>query len=230
MRMKKTLYSLMLSEDVIREIDMLAHRLGTNRSNLVNTILAEHVQLRTPEQRVGDIFAAIEELMSDSRELICQLTPNAPSMELRSCLEYKYRPTVRYEVELFTGGTNESDFIGRLSVIFRTQSTGLIEALQSFFGGFKQIEDEYLSSVARRYLFEDVKLTRSIAYPVINPYRESKADGSRLELDAQELAGVISEYIQLFDRLMKGYICGGMTKKELADEDRSELMKTEILI
>ena len=230
MRMKKTLYSLMLSEEVIREIDILAHRLGTNRSNLVNTILAEHVQLRTPEQRVSDIFAAIEELMSDSRELICQLTPNAPSMELRSCLEYKYRPTVRYEVELFTGGANESDFIGRLSVIFRTQSTGLINALQSFFGSFKQIEDEYLPSVARRYLFEDVKLTRSIAYPVINPYRESKADDSRLELDAQELAGVISEYIQLFDRLMKGYICGGMTKKELADEYRSELMKTEILI
>ena len=220
----------MLSEEVIREIDMLAHRLGTNRSNLVNTILAEHVQLRTPEQRVGDIFAAIEELMSDSRELICQLTPNAPSMELRSCLKYKYRPTVRYEVELFTGGTNESDFIGRLSVIFRTQSTGLIEALQSFFGSFKQIEDEYLSSVARRYLFEDVKLTRSIAYPVINPCRESKADDSRLELDAQELAGVISEYVRLFDRLMKGYICGGMTKKELDDEYRSELMKTEILI
>lgn len=228
--MKKTLYSLMLSEEVIREIDILAHRLGTNRSNLVNTILAEHVQLRTPEQRVSDIFAAIEELMSDSRELICQLTPNAPSMELRSCLEYKYRPTVRYEVELFTGGANESDFIGRLSVIFRTQSTGLIEALQSFFGSFKQIEDEYLPSVARRYLFEDVKLTRSIAYPVINPYRESKADDSRLELDAQELAGVISEYVRLFDRLMKAYICGGATKKELADEYRSELMKTEILI
>lgn len=220
----------MLSEEVIREIDILAHRLGTNRSNLVNTILAEHVQLRTPEQRVSDIFAAIEELMSDSRELICQLTPNAPSMELRSCLEYKYRPTVRYEVELFTGGANESGFIGRLSVIFRTQSTGLINALQSFFGGFKQIEDEYLPSVARRYLFEDVKLTRSIAYPVMNPYCKSKTDGIRLELDAQELAGVISEYIQLFDRLMKGYICGGATKKELADEYRSELMKTEILI
>ena len=65
---------------------------------------------------------------------------------------------------------------------------------------------------------------------MINSYRKSKADDSRLELDAQELAGVISEYIQLFDRLMKGYICGGMTKKELADEYRSELMKTEILI
>ena len=29
--MKKTLYSLMLSDDVVREVDALAHRLGTNR-------------------------------------------------------------------------------------------------------------------------------------------------------------------------------------------------------
>ena len=46
--MKKTLYSLMLSEDVVAEVDRLAHRMGTNRSNLINQILAEHVNLVTP--------------------------------------------------------------------------------------------------------------------------------------------------------------------------------------
>ena len=39
--MKKTVYSLVLSEDVVREIDKLATRRGTNRSNMVNQILAE---------------------------------------------------------------------------------------------------------------------------------------------------------------------------------------------
>ena len=39
--MKKTLYSLMLNEEVVREVDALAHRLGTSRSNLINQILAE---------------------------------------------------------------------------------------------------------------------------------------------------------------------------------------------
>ena len=33
--MKKTLYSLMLNDEVMREVDMLAHSMGTNRSNLV---------------------------------------------------------------------------------------------------------------------------------------------------------------------------------------------------
>ena len=32
--MKKNLYSLTLSDEVVREVDALAHRLGTNRSAL----------------------------------------------------------------------------------------------------------------------------------------------------------------------------------------------------
>ena len=38
--MKKNLYSLTLSDEVVREVDALAHRLGTNRSALVNRILS----------------------------------------------------------------------------------------------------------------------------------------------------------------------------------------------
>ena len=49
--MKKTLYSLMLDEQVVRHVDALAHRMGTNRSNLINQILAEYVDYVTPERR-----------------------------------------------------------------------------------------------------------------------------------------------------------------------------------
>ena len=99
--MKKTLYSLTLSDDVVREVDRMAHRLGTSRSNLVNQILAEYVDLKTPERRINEIFSAIEELMSPSRELVPFFAPNTPTMSLKSSLEYKYRPTVKYEVELY---------------------------------------------------------------------------------------------------------------------------------
>lgn len=68
--MKKTLYSLMLSDDVMREIDLLAHKMGTNRSSLVNRILAEHVSVRTPEQQANDIFSGIEQLLAASRDLV----------------------------------------------------------------------------------------------------------------------------------------------------------------
>ena len=48
--MKKNLYSLTLSDEVVREVDALAHRMGTNRSNLINQILAEYVRYTTPER------------------------------------------------------------------------------------------------------------------------------------------------------------------------------------
>ena len=131
--MKKTLYSLMLSEDVVAEVDRLAHRLGTNRSNLINQILAEHVNLVTPERRINDIFSAIEQLMTPSRELVPFVSPNAMTMSLKSSLEYKYRPTVKYEVELYRG---DSDCLGELTVIFRLIRTAL--HLARMFRHFRQ--------------------------------------------------------------------------------------------
>ena len=84
--MKKTLYSLMLSEEVMREIDALAHKMGTNRSNLVNMILAEKVEMRTPEQQMNDIFSGIEQLLASSRELIPLFAPNTQRVTVRSSL------------------------------------------------------------------------------------------------------------------------------------------------
>ena len=58
--MKKTLYSLMLNEEVVREIDRMAHRMGTNRSALINQILADYTSVMTPERRIESIFHEIE--------------------------------------------------------------------------------------------------------------------------------------------------------------------------
>ena len=193
--MKKTLYSLMLNEEVVREVDALAHRLGTNRSNLINQILAEYVNYTTPERRINDIFTAMERLISPSRDLVPFFSPNSLSMSLKSSLEYKYRPTVKYEVELYRGG---EESIGELSVMFRTQSSALISAMTEFFRLWKRLEDAHLNDGAQRqYALYEGKFVRSIAYP-------------QRECTAQELAAAISDYIQLFDRLMKGWLGGSM--------------------
>ena len=55
--MKKNVYSLVLSEDVVHEIDKLAYQRGTNRSNMVNQILAEYASLITPEKRMSHLLA-----------------------------------------------------------------------------------------------------------------------------------------------------------------------------
>ena len=163
--MKKTLYSLMLNDEVVREVDQLAHSLGTNRSNLINQILAEYVNYTTPERRINDVLSAIEQLMAPSRELVPFFAPNSFSMSLKSSLEYKYRPTVKYEVELYRGG---GESIGELSVVFRTQSASLIASMTEFFRLWKRIEDLHLAAptgMKISYALYDGKFVRSLCAP-----------------------------------------------------------------
>lgn len=191
----KTLYSLMLNENVVREIDILAHKSGTSRSNLINQILAEYVNYTTPERRISEILSAIEQFMMPSREIVPFFAPNSQSMSLKSSLEYKYRPTVKYEVDLYRG---DGDSIGRLSVLFRTQSQSLIDAMMTFFRLWKKIEDAHLAPKIGKqieYALYDGKFVRSISVPE----RDCTPD---------ELAEAISEYIKLFDKQMKDYLCG----------------------
>lgn len=216
--MKKTLYSLMLSDEVVAEVDRLAHRLGTNRSNLINQILAEHVDLVTPERRINDIFSAMERLMTPSRELVPFFAPNALTMSLKSSLEYKYRPTVKYEVELYRG---DSDSLGELTVVFRTQSAALIRSMTEFFRIWKSIEDAHLRPVMGQnvpdYALYEGKFIRSIAIPT-------------RDCSSQELANVISEYIKLFDTMMKGYLAGKLNARDIEACYYSQLRRAEILI
>ena len=193
--MKKTLYSLMLNDEVVREVDILAHKLGTNRSNLINEILAEYVNYTTPERRINDVLSAIEQIMIPSRDLVPFFAPHTYSMSLKSSLEYKYRPTIKYEVELFKG---QSDYLGELSVMFRTQSDVLISAMAEFFRVWKSIEDAHLFPLTGSkisYSLYDGKFTRSISIPD----RDCTSD---------ELATALSDYIRLFDTLMKGFLSG----------------------
>ena len=215
--MKKTLYSLMLSDEVVREIDLIAHGRGTNRSSLINQILAEYVSIMTPEKRIEDIFRAVESLMAPNRELVAFAYPNQTTMSLKSSLEYKYRPTVKYEVQLYRDSGNA---LGELSVIYRTQSAALIETLTGFFKLWAQLERSYLPSrgaALPQYALYDSRFTRSFTVSHDKNYT------------IEDLAGAISDYIKLFDSCMKLTVSGNATLKDL-DRRYLTYLKTEPII
>ena len=216
--MKKNLYSLMLSDDVVREVDALAHQLGTNRSALVNRILAEYVSVPTPERRINDIFEAMEALISPSRELVPFFAPNSQSMSLKSSLAYKYRPTVKYEVDL--GGSGEGT-MGTLGVVFRTQSAELISALSDFVRLWVRIENACLAPLLGGTIecsLYDGRFVRPLAMP------KGRARS------AEDIAGAISAYVQLFDRLLKGFLSGDLSARDVELAYRGDLRSRELLI
>lgn len=216
--MKKNLYSLTLSDEVVREVDALAHRMGTNRSALVNRILAEYVSVPTPERRWNDIFEAIEELMTPTRELVPFFAPGSSTMSLKSSLSYKYRPTVKYEVDL----SNDNEWtMGTLNIVFRTQSASLIAAMTSFFRLWVQIEDKCLAPLLGSSIacsLYDGRFVRPLAMP--RGHARS----------AEDIAGAISAYVQLFDRLLKGYLSGDLSAKDVELAYRGDLRGRGLLI
>ena len=204
--MKKTLYSLMLSDDVVRAVDALAHRMGTNRSALVNQILAEYTDMVTPERQVQDIFRQIGEILGADQDLVPFVAPNAMSMSMKSSLQYRYRPTVKYSVELYR---DRESSLGELAVVFRTQSQELLDAMGRFFRLWKEVEDELVAPyhpVPVEYALYPGRFTRTLDLP------------GRRDYSSADVAGAISAYVRLFDRLMKGVLAGSLSARDVEAE------------
>ena len=139
--MNKSIYSLVLMDNVVSEVDKMAYEMGTSRSNLINQILAEYVRYTTPEMRMRAVFEEMERLMQGVDSFQIQPQPSDAMLTIRSALRYKYKPTIRYSVELYRSSRGRT--VGALKVAFRTQSQPLIEMLTSFFALWTRLEGHY---------------------------------------------------------------------------------------
>jgi predicted transcriptional regulator len=57
--MGKSVYSIVLIDEVVAKVDKLAYKNGTSRSNIINKILAEYVSFTTPEDQMREIFSQL---------------------------------------------------------------------------------------------------------------------------------------------------------------------------
>lgn len=189
--MGKSVYSIVLADEVVEQIDRMAYEMNTSRSNLINQILAERVRCVTPEMRMREIFSAIEQLMDTKfRFLDC---PSDTMIALKSPLRYKYKPTIRYSVELNRDFNGKA---GRLKVALRTQSAGLIQAINGFFEMWVKIENVNLKNVFKNGVpceHENEKYVRDFYAP------------NQSELSDEEIGNAIGEYITLMDSCIQIY-------------------------
>lgn len=140
--MKKSVYSIVLADDIIKAVDREAARSGTSRSNLINQILAERLSCITPEMRMRDIFGSLSALTEGNFQIERQRS--ASLMILRTALDFKYRPTINYRVEL---ERSPEGTIGTLRVSIRTMNSRLVEMFESFFLYWRAMESVYLQNV-----------------------------------------------------------------------------------
>ena len=134
--MKKHTYSIVLTDTVVQEVDRLAAQKGTNRSTMMNQILSDYFSCKTPEKQMASVFSLIEQQMQNVFRV--QLQASDAMISLHSALQYKYRPTVRYRVELLRIPTENS--IGWLKISCRTQNQALLHSMQQFFRFWMHLE------------------------------------------------------------------------------------------
>ena len=182
----KNVYSLMLEDEVVSAIDRLAYLQNTNRSSLVNRILAEYASVVTPEQRIRQAFGQITAMLDGQDSFRLALAPSDTMLSLSSALLYKYNPTVKYSVELYRTSDHG---VGELRVSMRTQNRTLIACLMRFYELWAQIETSYLPDVLFRA--EEGKYVRRLRL--------------RPGVSEADLGERIAAYIRTFDAALKLY-------------------------
>lgn len=191
--MSKNVYSLVLTDEVVEAVDRLAYSMGISRSGFIDRVLAEKVGFSTAEMRADEIFDSLNKLFSDSGGGFIVKSENQ-SMLIRSSLKYKYKPTIRYGLQLLrTGDYTE----GELKVSFRTQSDELKKKMEEFLRLWAKLENTYIIKYfpeGIKYIIEDGRFSRVFVLP------EEYKDKSN-----EDIGRAIAEYIRMFDDVLKSF-------------------------
>lgn len=203
--MKKSVYSLVLSDDIIEIIDRMAYEENTSRSAIVNNILADALSFTTPEKRMFDICEEIQSIMNGNIFQVMN-QPSDAMLSIRSALKYKYKPVIRYSLELHRSFEKT---IGQLKVSFRTQSENLKSDLTEFLKLWAELENKNIVRFFPEgicYTIEDGKFTRTFRLPEAREHQSNA-----------EIAKAISEYIKMFDEILKIYFANIGSRRMAAE-------------
>lgn len=188
--MGRSVYSVVLDDDVVAALDIAAMRAGTNRSAMMNRLLAAQLGFATPEDRIRTVFEAMEKLAATRYTALQVLGQDTQAQfSLRSALRYKYNPTVRYSVELYP---HAQEYLGVLRAQLRTQNAVLTRMLEDFYRLWAVLEQNTLQTSSEMYEIGGVRFARVLRLP---------ADGCT----EQQLAERLTRYVSLLDSCMKLY-------------------------
>ncbi|HBK02305.1 MAG TPA: hypothetical protein DDY77_04665 [Clostridiales bacterium] len=182
--MGKSVYSVVLDDEVVRLVDKAAAKTGESRSLFINRVLAKEVGFSTSKQKLDKVVDALDTAIS-AHETIRMVRRQKSVVDFLGSLNYKYSPRVTYSVEL-----DPEKRAARLKIALRTTSPELSNICAVFFDKFVSLEK---GSESKNFFFvEDGKIIRDFTIP-------SKAGG-------EEIAKLITDYVDCFDALLNAYI------------------------
>jgi len=179
----------MLFDEIVEKIDQMAYVNNTNRSQLINDILAERIGLVTPEQKIQKILEQLDENFSDTLS-VSQINKNS-SIQFGKSLKYKYRPKVRYSYEF---ASSDRGKYAVLKISSRTKSEDLNEHFDEFFNliaGIEKKQKDYSTDLA-----DNLTNHKFV--------REFKVEGE-LSQDTEIVTANLTRYLKMIDQAMNVY-------------------------
>lgn len=217
--MSKSIYSLVLSDGVVDAVDTLANSAGVSRSAMVNRILAERVAYTTPEMRLEEILDALARSMNSA--FMLSEKPSGGTLSARTSLKYRYKPTVKYSVEIFSENGKRA---GEMKVSFRTQNAQLMDDLTGFFKCWAALERHYIAD----------KLTEDILYTISEGHFTRTLNMPPGDISDDRLGTAVADYMAMFDGAMKEYFAQlpeiGEAASAAEKYYRTQLEKLDIII
>ena len=199
--MSKQVYSIVLDDEIIKEIDRCAMQNNTSRSNMINRILAEYVNLPTAETIINEIFSSINSFMQTNDSLAVQLLGNGSLINVKSALKYRYNPSVKYTVEIY----ENSDYLGNIRITMRSQNETLISILNHFFAVWGYIENKYAGVDEKEYEFSNGKYIRLLRFPTVR--------------GNENIGNIIASYVEILDGCMKVFFGDYSRSPALAEQN-----------
>lgn len=201
--MGKSVYSLVLSDDIVAAVDALAAQEGYRRSAFIDHILAQYASLPTAEARRRQTIQAAQ-LAAEGyfRGAVTQ----GGALTLRTALRYKYNPSLCYTIELWPGQPQ----MGRLRVALRSQSDSLLGYFGYFFQLWQNMEQRHLASPPRQneQLVEEKRYSRVLRQP-------------QGQLDEDQTGQAIAAYVNMMDSCLKTFFgCLDDAQRAVAETEK----------
>jgi hypothetical protein len=192
---KKSRYELLLTDEIIEKVDYICKRRGSTRSATVNRLLSEYLEIETEDSRLDRCYRELE--MYFSGDSILRPAVYLPGQSVL-LIGGKSGDGLSYEIELWVG--KDRQIKGEIRAHFECFSNELKGRVVPFFGFIKLLERQYLAGRAVGYGSREDVFCRTFV------------------LKSEEDLPKVGVYIGMIDRLLKGYLSGIYTDRELERE------------
>ena len=102
--MHKSVYSVLLSDELVSRLDEKAYESGVSRSVMLDRLLADYLTIETVDMKMENALINMGKLIERYSGLRFTNLPSNSMAFVQRALLYKYNPTVKYSVELFPAG------------------------------------------------------------------------------------------------------------------------------